>query len=69
MKKSLWIKMTAVALIVCMCSGTVAKATTQDAIDDTKNQIDALQDQKEDAEQQVDDISDYKANLEGDLAN
>ena len=67
MKKSLWIKMTAVALIVCMCSGTVAKATTQDAIDDTKNQIDALQDQKEDAEQQVDDISDYKANLEGDL--
>lgn len=59
--------MTAVALIVCMCSGTVAKATTQDAIDDTKNQIDALQDQKEDAEQQVDDISDYKANLEGDL--
>ena len=67
MKKSLWIKMTAVALIVCMCSGTVAKATTQDAIDDTKNQIDALQDQKEDAEQQVDDISDYKADLEGDL--
>ncbi len=67
MKKNLWIKMTAVALIVCMCSGTVAKATTQDAIDDTKNQIDALQDQKEDAEQQVDDISDYKADLEGDL--
>ena len=67
MKKSLWIKMTAVALIVCMCSGTVAKATTQDAIDDTKNQIDALQDQKEDAEQQVDDILDYKADLEGDL--
>lgn len=59
--------MTAVALIVCMCSGTVAKATTQDAIDDTKNQIDALQDQKEDAEQQVDDILDYKADLEGDL--
>lgn len=59
--------MTAAALIVCMCSGTVAKATTQDAIDDTKNQIDALQDQKEDAEQQVDDISDYKADLEGNL--
>ena len=67
MKKSLWIKMTAAALIVCMCSGTVAKATTQDAIDDTKNQIDALQNQKEDAEQQVDDISDYKADLEGNL--
>ena len=59
--------MTVAALIVCMCSGTVAKATTQDAIDDTKNQIDALQDQKEDAEQQVDDISDYKADLEGNL--
>ena len=47
--------------------GQVKRDTTQDDIDDAKEQIDQLENQKEDAEQQVNAISDRKAGLESEL--
>lgn len=43
--------------------------TTQDDIDDAKDQIDRLQDEKEDAEHAVDEISGRKAGLESELGS
>lgn len=56
-------------MVVCLLSVTTSYAkTTQDSIDDAKDQIDKLQDQKDDAEEAVDQISDRKENLESDLS-
>lgn len=57
-------------MVLVFCSLIVSTAyadTTQDSINDAKEQIDNLQDQKEDAENQVDDISSQKEGLESDL--
>ena len=42
--------------------------TTQQNIDDAKNQIDSLQQQRDDAQAQVNDISDKKDDIEEDLS-
>ena len=55
-------------MIFAMLSVTTTYAkTTQDSIDDAKEQIDELKDQKEDAEKEVDSISNEKEGLESDL--
>lgn len=59
-----------VIMIVCMLSATTLYAkTTQDDIEDAKNQIEDIKNQKEDAEEQVHNISDQKENLESDLGS
>lgn len=69
MKHTLWKKIIGVMMVVCLLSVTTSYAkTTQDSIDDAKDQIDKLQDQKDDAEEAVDQISDRKENLESDLS-
>lgn len=68
MKHLLWKKIIGVMMVVCLLSVTTSYAkTTQDSIDDAKDQIDKLQDQKDDAEEAIDQISDRKENLESDL--
>ena len=57
-------------VVLVFCSLTVSTAyasTTQDSIDDAKEQIDDLQEQKEEAENQVNDISNQKEGLETNL--
>ncbi len=57
-------------MVLVFCSLTVSTAyasTTQDSIDDAKEQIDDLQEQKEEAENQVNDISNQKEGLETNL--
>lgn len=69
MKHLLWKKIIGVMMVVCLLSVTTSYAkTTQDSIDDAKDQIDKLQDQKDDAEEAVDQISGRKENLESDLS-
>lgn len=68
MRHIFWKRMAAVVLVFCSLIVSTAYAdTTQDSINDAKEQIDNLQDQKEDAENQVDDISSQKEGLESDL--
>lgn len=63
-----WKRVVALALIFCSLTVSTAYAsTTQDSIDDAREQIDNLQDQKEDAENQVNDISSQKEGLESNL--
>lgn len=68
MKHFSWKKMLA-ALLVC-CSfmlNTIYAKTTQDSINDAKEQIDDLKDQREDAEKEIDNISDKREELESEL--
>lgn len=68
MKRIPWKRMLGAALILCMLSVSTSYAkTTQDSIDDAKEQINDLKDQKKDAEQEVNNISDRKEALEADL--
>lgn len=63
-----WKRMIGAMLVLCMLSVTTVYAkTTQDSIDDAKNQINELQDQKKDAENEVNDITDKKEGLESNL--
>lgn len=63
-------RMVVTILLMCMLSApTLYAETTQDDINDAKNQIEDIKDQKEDAENQVNDISDKKDALESDLGN
>lgn len=55
-------------LIVCLIFGSTAYATTtQNKIDDAKEQIDEIIDKKQDAENAVDEISDKMTGLKNDL--
>ena len=68
MRHILWKRVVALALIFCSLTVSTAYAsTTQDSIDDAREQIDNLQDQKEDAENQVNNISSQKEGLESNL--
>lgn len=68
MRHIFWKRMAAAVLVFCSLTVSTAYAsTTQDSIDDAKEQIDDLQEQKEEAENQVSDISDEKEELESDL--
>lgn len=63
-----WKRMIGAMLVLCMLSATTVYAkTTQDSIDDAKDQINDLQDQKKDAENEVNNITDKKEGLESDL--
>lgn len=58
----------AAVLVLIMLSATTAYATTtQEDIDNVKNQIDGLQDQKDAAEGEVTDITNHRQELEGNL--
>lgn len=62
-------RMIGMVLMLCILSVTTSYAkTTQDSIDDAKEQINDLKDQKKDAEQEVNHISDKKEGLEADLS-
>lgn len=68
MRRISYIRVIGAVLIIAMLSVTTSYAkTTQDSIDDAKEQINDLKEQKEDAEKEVDDISDKKEGLESDL--
>lgn len=68
MRRISYIRVIGAVLIIAMLSVTTTYAkTTQDSIDDAKEQINDLKEQKEDAEKEVDDISDKKEGLESDL--
>lgn len=55
-------------IVACLLFATTSHAeTTQDDINNAKNQIDNLQDQKENAENQVDSIADKKSGFEAEL--
>lgn len=70
MKHISWKRTVGAVMVFAMLSVTTSYAkTTQDNINDARNQIDALQDQKEEAEGQVDEISGRKDGLESDLGN
>lgn len=68
MRHNFWKRMAVVVLVFCSLTVSTAYAsTTQDSIDDAKEQIDDLQEQKEEAENQVNDISNQKEGLETNL--
>lgn len=68
MRRISYIRVIGAVLIIAMLSVTTTYAkTTQDSIDDAKEQINDLKEQKEDAKKEVDDISDKKEGLESDL--
>lgn len=68
MRHIFWKRMAVVVLVFCSLTVSTAYAsTTQDSIDDAKEQIDDLQEQKEEAENQVNDISNQKEGLETNL--
>lgn len=68
MRRIPWKRMIGAVLVLCMLSVTTSYAkTTQDSIDDAKDQINELKGQKEDAENEVNNISDRKEGLESDL--
>ena len=68
MRRTSYKRILGAVLIFAMLSVTTTYAkTTQDSIDDAKEQIDELKDQKEDAEKEVDSISNEKEGLESDL--
>ena len=57
-------------LVLCMLSINTSYAkTTQQNIDDAKEQINGLQQQKEEAQEEVDNISDKKDGIESDLGS
>ncbi|MGN0348984.1 MAG: cell wall hydrolase [Roseburia sp.] len=57
-------------LVICMFSAVNLYAkTTQESIDDAKNQIKNLQEQKENAQDKVDNLNDKKDDLESDLGS
>lgn len=65
-----WKRFWAVTLIFCILSATTSYAkTTQQNIDDAKNEISNIQNQKDAAEKEVDDISDKKEGIEENLGN
>ena len=64
-----WRRVAGVALVMCLLLANTSYAeTTQDNINDAKNQIEDLKDQKKDAEDTVNDISGKKDALESDLS-
>lgn len=68
MRQIPWKRMLGAVLVLCMLSVSTSYAkTTQDSIDDAKDQINDLKDQKEEAENEVNNISDRKEGLESDL--
>lgn len=70
MNRISWKRMIGAVLVFAMLSVTTSYAkTTQDNIEDAKNQIGELKDQKEAAEGQVDEISNRKDGLESDLGS
>lgn len=70
MTNILWKRFWAVTLIFCILSATTSYAkTTQQNIDDAKNEISNIQNQKDAAEKEVDDISDKKEDIEENLGN
>lgn len=65
-----WKRFWAVTLIFCILSANTSYAkTTQQNIDDAKNEISNIQTQKDAAEKEVDDISDKKEEIEENLGN
>lgn len=68
MKYIAWKRAVGAMLILCMLSVTTSYAkTTQDNLDDAREQIDDLEDQKNEAEEQVHNISDKKQGFESKL--
>lgn len=68
MKHSFLKSQVIILLIVCLIfSSTVYATTTQNKIDDAKEQIDEIIDKKQDAENAVDEISDKMTGLKNDL--
>ena len=68
MKHILWKRILSAALVLGMLSVNTSYAkTTQQNIEDAKNQINSLQQQKEEAQEEVDDISDKKGDIEANL--
>lgn len=64
-----WKRLLGAVLVLGMLSVNTSYAkTTQQNIDDAKNQIDSLQQQRDDAQAQVNDISDKKDDIEEDLS-
>ena len=64
-----WRRVAGAALVMCLLLANTSYAeTTQDNINDAKNQIEDLKDQKKDAEDTVNDISGKKDALESDLS-
>ena len=60
-----WRRVAGAALVMCLLLANTSYAeTTQDNINDAKNQIEDLKDQKKDAEDTVNDISGKKDALE-----
>ena len=70
MRHTLWKRAVGAALVLCMLSVNTSYAkTTQQNIDDAKEQINGLQQQKEEAQEEVDSISDKKDGIESDLGS
>lgn len=68
MKYIPWKRLVGAVLICCMLSVNTSYAkTTQQNIDDAKNEIDNLQQQRDDAQAQVNNISDKKDDIEENL--
>lgn len=65
-----WRRWLGAALVFCLLSVNTSYAkTTQQNIEDAKNEIDNLQQQKQDAQEAVEDITDKKQDIEGDLSD
>lgn len=65
-----WKRLLGATLVFCMLFANTSYAkTTQQNIDDAKNQIDQLQQQRDDAQETVKDISDKKNDIEGNLGD
>lgn len=70
MRHTLWKRAVGTALVFCMLSVNTSYAnTTQQNIDDAREQINGLQQQKEEAQEAVDSISDRKDGIESDLGS
>lgn len=70
MKRIPWKRLLSVILLFCTLSANTSYAkTTQQSIDDAKEQIDSLKQQKEDAQEEVDQISNEKDDIEEDLGD
>ena len=70
MRYTLWKRAVGAVLVLCMLSVNTSYAkTTQQNIDDAKEQINGLQQQKEEAQEEVDSISDRKDGIESDLGS
>lgn len=70
MSNILWRRFLAVAVIGCLLSANISYAkTTQQNIDDAKNEISNIQNQKDEAEKEVGTISDKKEDIEADIGS